>query len=205
MPSEDPQPPAPVAGNSTEEVCSCVWSDNGAHDRVEADCPVHGALARLTGLGDGPPWGTISHQQIQDAQGNRIFQIGDVLEDSNGYCLLVTGINQESGTFMARDFPEQVFEPMVRVTREIRIIPNLADFFVIRPPTPDEVRRIQRAAGVAEDGIMGPRTIAGFHFPADAVEVTTWETVPSGETARWDETGKPLAPTRFERDVDPQE
>ena len=148
-----------------------------------------------------PPqeWTSVRHAIIVDARGNRLFGLGDVLEDSNGYLLLITGINAEAGTFTARDFPEQVFEPMVRVTREIRILPNLSEFFVIRQPTPDETRRIQGAIGEARNGIMGPQTVAGFHIPEDGIEITSWETTPSGETAKWEETGLAPPPTRFER------
>lgn len=173
VPPEDPPSAPPVAAPPV------VSGENYARSAVEES------------------WGTVNHTAVSDNQGNRIFQLGDVLEDSNGYCLLVTGINAESGTFVARDFPEQVFEPVVRVTREIRIIPNLADFFVIRLPTPDEVRRIQRAGGAVEDGVMGPRTIAGFTPPEileGSLRVSLLEPAPEPVAEPGHE-----APTRFDR------
>ena len=99
-----------------------------------------------------PPTSTIAAQPAQEQIVNldtwrsvqRLVGVGDVLEDANGYLLLVTEIHAESGTLIAQDFPEQVIEPIIRVTREIQLVLNLGEFFVIRRPTPEELQRIQR-------------------------------------------------------------
>lgn len=116
------------------------------------------------------------------------IRVGDVLEDANGYCLYVALVNE--ATFTVYDFPEQVIEPCLYVIREIRNVPNITDFFVVRLPTRDETVRLQRAFGVTADGIIGPRTVLEARLSHDA------DTDPPEEDVGL------KVPTRFERDED---
>jgi hypothetical protein len=126
-------------------------------------------------------------------------QLGQVLEDANGYCLMITEIDVPGGFLIARDFPEQVIDPCILVLRTFRLIANFSDFFVIRNPTPEEVDRFQRA-------LMGsalPSSRSSVRPDRQDVLLSIWETLPSGDSVRWDETHRePAPPSRFDREVE---
>lgn len=126
-------------------------------------------------------------------------QLGQVLEDANGYCLIITEIDVPGGFLIARDFPEQVIDPCILVLRTFRLIANFSDFFVIRNPTLEERDRFQRA-------LMGsalPSSRSSVRPDRQGVLLSIWETLPSGDSVRWDETHRePAAPSRFDREVE---
>jgi hypothetical protein len=119
--------------------------------------------------------------------------LGDVLEDANGYCLLVTAVDDTGQTFTARDFPEQVHTPCLSVTRAFLNNQDIVECFVIRRPRPEELIRLQRFFGEVPDGVWGPRTARALGvIRPPAPEVPEEVKVPSVDAT----------PSRFDRDVD---